>query len=151
MRKLDIETKLLQGTYQESKQAKPVGIDNLERSPKPPSGYPPHLQKQWQDRCLDLKNHGYLSKAFIPHLKLYFDWIMIYEDARSALMAEGLTVQMEGSKKQMRVIRNPNLDTMNLAMAWITKISEKFGFSPLDIQKIPPVNIIKQDTNSLLK
>jgi phage terminase small subunit len=151
MRKIDIETKVIQGTYQPSRDNKPVSMDRLERTPKPPPGYPPHLQKLWQDRCQDLKNHGYLSKAFMQNLKLMFDWVMVYEEARNALLLEGLTIEKEGSKKQMRLIRNPNLDTMNLAMTWITKISEKFGFTPVDFLKLPPVNIEKQNTKSLLK
>jgi phage terminase small subunit len=152
MRKLDIQTKILQGTYDPSKERESPSFDSLERSPKCPPHYPPHIQKMWQDRCTDLKQHGYLVKAFLPSLRLLCDWFIIYEEARASVIAGGLTLETEGSKKQMRVIKNPNIDTMHQAMSWIVKLSEKFGFSPLDILKIPPVHHKeKTDKNSLLK
>jgi P27 family predicted phage terminase small subunit len=152
MRKLDTDTKILQGTYEANKEGfEPVEYRERKHMPKPKEEWPPRIKKIWDDRCLDLKNSGYLVNAFVPSLVMYCDWLSIYYDAVDSVNREGYVVQKEGSQGQTYPIVNPSLAVMDMASKWIDKINQKFGFTPLDVQRIPVVRKAEESDTSLLK
>lgn len=152
MRELPREVKEMQGTYEPSKEgATPVQYDQYERVPTPPDDYPPQVQKIWTERCYDLKNSGYLVKAFMPTLRAYCDWWSVYFGAYELIKTQGFVIPEEGSQGQIKNVVNPAFQVMDKAMKHIESINSKYGFTPLDIQKIPVVRKAEESSESLLK
>jgi P27 family predicted phage terminase small subunit len=152
MRQISRETKEIQGTYEPSRDGlEPVKYDQYERVPTPPDDYPPNVQKIWTERCYDLKQSGYLTKAFMPTLRAYCDWWAIYFDAYSMVKTNGFVIPEEGSQGQIKNVVNPAFQVMDKAMKHIESINSKFGFTPLDIQKIPVIRQVNESEGNLLK
>jgi len=152
MRQLPKEVKELQGTYEPSREGfDAVQYDQYERVPTPPDDYPPNVQKIWTERCYDLKNAGYLTKAFMPTLRAYCDWWSVYFQALAMIKNDGFIVSEQGSQGQTKNTLNPAFQVMDKAMKHIESINSKFGFTPLDVQKIPVIRKAEENTQSLLK
>jgi P27 family predicted phage terminase small subunit len=152
MRKLPQEVKEIQGTFEPSKEGfDPVSYEQYERIPNTPDKYPPDVQKIWLERCMDLKNAGYLARAFMPTLRAYCDWWMIYFQALESIKAQGFIIEEQGSQGQTKNQVNPAFQVMDKAMRHIESINSKFGFTPLDIQKIPVIKKAEDASESLLK
>jgi P27 family predicted phage terminase small subunit len=152
MRQLPKEVKEIQGTYEASREGfNPVEYDQYERIPAPPKKWPPDVEKIWRERCYDLKNSGYLARAFVPTLEAYCDWWGIYFDAYNMVKTQGAIIAEEGSQGQMKNVVNPAFQVMDKAMKHIESINSKYGFTPLDIQKIPVIRKAEENVDSLLK
>lgn len=151
MRELPKEQKEMQGTYEASREGlEPVEYDEYERTPSAPSEWPPSIQKIWLDRCADLKKAGYLVKAFMPHLKRYCFAILQAEEAESMLLRDGFITEEIGTKGQTYAVPSKWLAVLAEANKVMDRVGAKFGFTPLDVQKIP---VVKKEVNveSLLK
>lgn len=151
MRELPKEVKEMQGTYEPSREGlEPVEFDGYERIPTAPAEWPPNIQKLWMDRCADLKKAGYLVKAFMPHLKRYCFAVLQAEEAERMLLDEGFVTEETGTNKQIYKVPSKWLSVLDNANKVIDRIGAKFGFTPLDVQKIP---VVKKEVNveSLLK
>jgi P27 family predicted phage terminase small subunit len=152
MRSISKEQKEIQGTYEPSREGEPsVEFDRYEINPAAPKGWPPQIQKIWSDRCQDLKNTGYLAKAFIPLLRRYCFAILQAEEAEKHLLDEGFTVIEYGTEGQQYEVMSKWINVLDNANKTIERIGAKFGFSPLDIQKIPVVQKKEGKELSLLK
>lgn len=152
MRQISQEQKELQGTYEPSKETPPpVEYDDYERVPSAPDGWPPSIQKLWSDRCTDLKKAGYLVKAFIPGLRRYCFAVLQAEEAERHLLDEGFVTEEVGTKGQVYEVMNKWVTVLDNANKTIEKYGAKFGFSPLDIQKIPVVRKDEGPVMNLLK
>lgn len=139
MRAISKEVKEKQGTYEPSKEGEDaVEYTQYEINPMAPREFPPHIQKLWSDRCQDLKNAGYLMKAFMAPLKSYCFAVMAADEAQKALIVDGF-IDSEGRVSRWVSV----LETANKA---IVLYGSKFGFTPLDLQKIPA---IKKEDKSL--
>lgn len=141
----------MQGTYEPSKEGlDPVEYDEYERVPTAPKDWPPEIQKIWMDRCYDLKKAGYLVKAFMPPLKRYCFALLQAEEAEKMLLGEGFVTEEIGTNKQVYKIPSKWLAVLDNANKVIDRFGAKFGFTPLDVQKIP---VVKKEVNveSLLK
>jgi P27 family predicted phage terminase small subunit len=154
MRPKTKEEKEMQGTFEPSKE--PLESVNLgewdgERLPASPDGWPPPIQKIWNERCRDLKNTGYLTKAFIPLLRRYCFAILQAEKAESYLISEGFVTIERGSEGQEYEVVSKWVNVLDNANKTIERIGAKFGFSPLDVQKIPAVKKAEGREMSLIK
>jgi phage terminase small subunit len=139
------EEKEMQGTYEPSKEAADaVEYELYERIPIAPRDWPPVAQKIWEDRCRDLKAAGYLAKAMIPGLRRYCFAVYMAEVAERMILENDFGEH--GFIKQRAWLGV--LESSNKA---ILQFGSKFGFTPLDVQKIPMVKKEADKTMSLLK
>lgn len=154
MRAKTKEEKEMQGTYEPSKE-QPEAIElaawDADRMPASPEGWPPHIQKVWNDRCKDLKSIGYLTKAFIPLLRRYCFAILQAEEAERHLLSEGFTTIERGTEGQEYEVMSKWINVLDNANKTIERLGAKFGFSPLDVQKIPALQKKEGKEMSLLK
>lgn len=153
MRQLPKEVKEMQGTLEPSREdISPVELEvwDGERMPAADSKWPPNIQEIWNKRCKELFKAGYLAKAFLPHLKRYCFALMAAEQAEENLIDNGFIEETIGTKGQ--VYRSVAIDftVWEKSIKIMDSIGSKFGFTPLDIQKIPVIEK-KQETMSLLK
>lgn len=151
MRPKTKEEKENQGTYEPSRDVEdPVEYDKYEISPIAPREWPPNIQKLWLDRCNDLKKAGYLVRAFIAPLRRYCFAVLQAEEAEKRLLEEGFTTIEIGGKGQQYEVISKWVMVLDNANKTIDRFGAKFGFSPLDVQKIP---IVRKEVNeqSLLK
>jgi len=119
MRPKTKEEKEMQGTFEPSKEApEPMYLSEWdgERLPASPGGWPTSIQSIWNDRCRDLKNTGYLTKAFLPLLRRYCFAILQAEKAESQLISEGFVTFERGSEGQEYEV------VSKWVMCWITRI-----------------------------
>jgi phage terminase small subunit len=152
MRAKTQEEKELAGTFEPSKEGlEPVDYDAFERIPTPPGDWPPNIQKIWMDRCNDLKKAGYLMKAFIPPLRRYCFAILQAEKAEQMLLSDGFIGHEIGTKGQVYEIPSKWIQVLDNANKTIDRFGAKFGFTPLDVQKIPIVRKEADKGMSLLK
>jgi phage terminase small subunit len=152
MRAKTKELKEMQGTYEPSKEGiEPVEYGVYERIPTAPDGWPPEAQKIWMDRCSDLKQAGYLVKAMMAPLRRYCFAVYQAEEAEKRLMEEGFTSVEIGTKGQTYEVINKWVLVMDNANKTIDKFGAKFGFTPLDVHKIPKIEKDKGTEMSLLK
>jgi P27 family predicted phage terminase small subunit len=154
MRPKTKEEKELQGTFEPSKEpleSVELAEWDAERMPNAPDGWPPHMQKLWNDRCKDLKNTGYLTKAFIPLLRRYCFAILQAEKAEGYLLTDGFVVEERGTEGQVYEVMSKWINVLDNANKTIERIGAKFGFSPLDVQKIPAIQKKEGKEMSLLK
>jgi phage terminase small subunit len=151
MREISREEKEMRGTYEASREGiEPVELAKYEINPPANSDWPPNIQKIWRDRCQDLKTAGYLVKAFMPHLERYCFAILQAEKAEEMLLSDGFIVEEIGTKGQVYTVPSKWLSVLDQANKVIDRIGAKFGFTPLDVQKIPVVRKeVKEE--SLLK
>lgn len=157
MRPKTQEEKEMQGTFEPSKEIESVELDNWDgqRMPAAPDGWPPSIQKIWNDRCKDLFKAGYLAKAFLPHLKRYCFAILQADEAEERLSSEGFMAVVKikdnfGKVTTMTTEKpSPWLAVLDQANKTIDKVGSKFGFTPLDIQKIPVVKKAQNDEGLL--
>ena len=140
----------MQGTYEPSKEGiEAVEYDTYERVPVCPDGWPPSIQKLWTDRCNDLKKSGYLVKAFMAPLRRYCFAVMQAEEAEKQLIESGY-IETVFTEKGEYTKPSDWIKILDNANKTILSFGAKFGFSPLDIQKIPVIEKPKE-TMSLLK
>lgn len=143
MRAKTKEEKEMQGTYEPSKEGlEPVEYEGYERIPRAPQDWPPAAQKIWMDRCADLKSAGYLAKAMMAPLRRYCFAVYMAETAEKMILEDGEYGFI--TKKQWFFV-------LSEANKTIDKFGAKFGFTPLDIQKVPVVKKEKSAEMSLLK
>lgn len=151
MRQISKEIKEIQGTYEPSREPEePVEFDKYEINPVAPKEWPPNIQKLWMDRCNDLKRSGYLVKAFMPHLKRYCFAVLQAEEAEKQLISNGFVNIEIGTKGQEYEVVSKWVTVLDNANKAIDRIGSKFGFTPLDVQKIPAVKK-EESPMSLLK
>lgn len=143
----------MQGTFEASREVETVELEEWdgERMPACPAGWPYPLQSFWNDRCHDLKKAGYLAKVCLEPLRRYCWAVWMAREAEKSLMDEGFIVEEIGTKGQVYRVPNPMLAVMSEATKVIDKYGSKFGFSPLDVQKIPAVQKKEGKELSLLK
>lgn len=154
MRAKTQDDKELQGTFEPSKEGlESVELENWDgvRMPAASSEWPPNIQEIWNQRCKDLFKAGYLAKAFLPHLRRYCFALMQAEEAEEKLMLSGFVIMKVDVKGNTQEIVSPWLYVLDNANKMMDKIGAKFGFTPLDIQKIPIVKQKEKSDTSLLK
>lgn len=153
MRAKTKEEKEMQGTFEPSREVESVQLEEWdgERLPACPAGWPYPLQSFWNDRCRDLKNAGYLAKAVLEPLRRYCWAAWMAREAEKAIAEEGFIIDEIGTKGQVYKVPNPMLSVLSEATKVIDKYGAKFGFSPLDVQKIPAVQRKEGKEMSLLK
>jgi P27 family predicted phage terminase small subunit len=153
MRPKTKEEKEMQGTYEPSREAESMQLEEWdgERMPASPAGWPYPLQSFWNDRCKDLKNAGYLAKACLEPLRRYCWAVWMAREAEKSLSEEGFIIEEIGTKGQVYRVPNPSLAVLSEATKVIDKYGAKFGFSPLDVQKIPIAQKKEGKEMSLLK
>lgn len=153
MRQISKKTKEMQGTYEPSKETDSIRLQEWDASKMPaaPTGWPPGIQRLWNDRCKDLYAAGYLAAAFLPLLRRYCFAIMQAEEAEKHLLDEGFTTIEIGTKGQQYEVMSKWINVLDNANKTIERIGTKFGFSPLDVQKIPAIEKKKGNERSLIK
>jgi P27 family predicted phage terminase small subunit len=152
MRQISKDQKEIQGTFEASREGEdPVEYSRYEINPSAPKEWPPNIQKIWVDRCNDLKLSGYLAKAFIPLLRRYCFAILQAEEAEKNLLSEGFVTIEKGTMGQQYEVVSKWVQVLDNANKTIERIGAKFGFSPLDVQKIPVIEKKEGKEMSLLK
>lgn len=152
MRAKPKELKEMQGTYEPSKEGlDPVEYGAYERIPTAPEKWPLEAQKIWMDRCQDLKQSGYLVKAMIAPLRRYCFAVFQAEMAEKHLIDEGFTETKISTEGHPYEATSKWLSVLDNANKTIEKFGSKFGFTPLDIQKIPKIEKDKGAEMSLLR
>ena len=157
MRKLDRETKQLQGTFEPSKEIEAVELTewNVSRMPMADKNWPPRIQKLWNDRCKDLQAAGYLTSAFLVGLKQYCFAVMMAQEAQYKLMDDaddgGFVVKEIGTEGQVYYVPSKWLTVLEKAEKTIDRYEKKFGFTPYDSSKIPKVKKIETSSENLLE
>jgi phage terminase small subunit len=153
MRQISKEVKEIQGTFEPSKEGfEPVALElwDGQRMPAADSKWPPNIQEIWNLRCKELFKAGYLAKSFLPRLKRYCFAIMAAEEAEENLFSGGFIEESIGTKGQVYRSVSPWFSIWEKAVKEMDAVSSRYGFSPLDIQKIPVIEK-KQDKDSLIK
>ena len=153
MRPISKEQKEMQGTDEPSKDVESVRFEEWDgqRMPSCPAGWPYPLQSFWNDRCHDLKNAGYLAKGVLEPLRRYCWAVWMAREAEEHISDEGFITEEVGTKGQVYRVQNPWLNVLSEATKVIDKYGAKFGFSPLDVQKIPAVKKTGGSEMSLLR
>jgi phage terminase small subunit len=154
MRAKTKEEKEMQGTFEPSKEgpeAVELAVWDADRMPAAPEGWPANIQKLWNDRCKDLSATGYLVKAFIPFLRRYCFAILQAEKAEENLLRDGFVTIERGSEGQAYEVVSKWVNVLDNANKTIERIGAKFGFSPLDVHRIPAVKKKEAAEMSLLK
>jgi phage terminase small subunit len=158
MRAKTKEEKEMQGTYEPSKEGlEPVEYGVYERIPTAPANWPLEAQKIWMDRCADLKQSGYLVKAMIAPLRRYCFAVYQAEFAEKKIME--MNDNDEPSFTETRIsteghsyeVLSKWIMVLDNATKTMERLGSKFGFTPLDIQKIPKIEKEKATEMSLLK
>lgn len=152
MRAKTKEEKEMAGTFEPSREGEDaVEYGKYEINPSAPRDWPANIQRIWSDRCRDLKDSGYLAKAFIPLLRRYCFAVLQAEMAEKKLLSEGFVTIEIGTQGQQYEVVSKWVAVLDLANKTIERIGAKFGFSPLDVQKIPAVEKKQAVEMSLLK
>lgn len=154
MRPIPEKTKIAQGTFEPSRENfDPVEYDawDGERMPAAPKEWPPRIQNIWNERCHDLNKAGYLTRAFLPALRRYCFAVLQAEEAEEKLLAAaadggGFVTTETGTHGQVYDVTSKWLFVLDNATKVIEKFGAKFGFTPLDVQKIP---VVKKEEKSL--
>lgn len=141
MRQISKEQKEMQGTFEPSREVESVKLEEWDgqRMPSCPAGWDYPMQSFWNERCKDLKNAGYLARAVLEPLRRYCFAVKMARDAEAKVEEEGCTIEQIGTKGQVYTVKNPALDVLKDANKEIQYWSAHFGFTPLDVQKIPAV------------
>jgi P27 family predicted phage terminase small subunit len=153
MRPKTKEEKELQGTFEPSREPiEPVEYGVYERIPTAPANWPVDAQKIWMDRCQDLKQTGYLVKAMMAPLRRYCFAVYQAEEAERALLEEGFTTLETGTKGQSYEVVSKWVMILDNANKTIERFGAKFGFTPVDVHKVPAIKTEKAGKEmSLLK
>jgi phage terminase small subunit len=152
MRAKTKEEKELTGTYQACRDKEDaIELAKYDINPMSPKIWPLHIQKLWSDRCKDMKNTGYLARAFMPLLRRYCFAVYQAEEAEKHLLDEGFVTLEKGTMGQEYEVVSKWVYVLDNATKTIERISSKLGFSPLDMQKIPAVQKKEGAEMSLLK
>lgn len=146
------EIKEMQGTFEPSKEIESIELTEWDgqRLPAASAEWPPKIQALWNDRCRDLQKAGYLAKAFLTPLRRYCFAVMMAEEAENKLIDEGFVTREVGTKGQEYEVTSKWVAVLSEANKTIDRVGAKFGFTPLDMQKIPVVEKPKE-TMSLLR
>jgi P27 family predicted phage terminase small subunit len=151
MRAKTKEEKEFQGTFEPSKEAlEPVQLTAYERVPTAPDYFSLEVQKLWMDTCTELKKTGYLMRVFIPQLESYCYAVQRRNEAIEMLNQQGLVITKMTTNASVQAV-NPYLDVLERANKEIVKFGEKYGLTPLDVQKIPAVKKAEGKEMSLFK
>lgn len=139
MRQISKEQKEMQGTLEPSREVESMKLEEWDgqRMPAAPAGWDYPMQSFWNDRCKDLKNAGYLAKAVLEPVRRYCVAVKHARDAEASIMEDGYTIEQIGTKGQVYTVKNPMLDVLKDANKEIQYWTARFGFTPLDVQKIP--------------
>jgi phage terminase small subunit len=152
MRQKPKEEKEKQGTYEPSKEGlEPVEYETYERIPTAPPDWPVEAQKIWMDRCQDLKISGYLVKAMMAPLRRYCFAVYQAEHAEKMLIYGGFTTLEKGTMGQEYEVVSKWVNVLDNANKVIDRFGAKFGFTPLDVHKIPAIQKKQGSEMSLLK
>ena len=150
MRKKSKDLKEMQGTYEPSKEGlEAVEYDIYERTPSAPANWPPNIRKIWEERCADLKRSGYMVKAFMVPLHRYCFAVMQAMRAEEQLISGGFVIIIHNESGSYEK-PSPWLSVLDQANKTIERIGAKFGFTPLDVQKIPVIKKVESGEESLL-
>ncbi len=142
----------MQGTFEPSKEpVDAVEYGVYERIPTAPANWPVEAQKIWMDRCQDLKQTGYLVKAMMAPLRRYCFAVYQAEAAETKLLEEGFTSIETGTHGQSYEVISKWVMVLDNANKTIERLGGKFGFTPLDVHKIPAIKKEKGAEMSLLK
>jgi P27 family predicted phage terminase small subunit len=151
MRAISQEVKEQQGTFEPSKEPlDPIQLQQYERNPASPEGWPPRIQKVWNDLCTDLKKAGYLARVFIPGLRVYCFALLQRDEAEHKLLEEGFVIT-KTTITSTTDVPSPWLSVLDQANKTIERFGAKYGLTPLDVQKIPAVKREEGKEMSLLK
>lgn len=132
------EVKIMQGTFKPSRaNLDGLEFELLERNPSVPDGWPLPAQIIWRDVCTWLKSVGYLCKAYVPLIEEYSWAYYRCQVAREKLITEPDSTRWEK-------IMDNNSKKME-------RLTTKFGFSPMDSQKIMPRVEIDSEAYALFK
>jgi P27 family predicted phage terminase small subunit len=153
MRKLDKETKEIQGTLEASREVDPVEMPlwDGQRLPAANKIWPPHIQEEWNRLCRDLQSAGYLARSFLNPLKRYCFAIMLAEEAEMMLTSGDIVEEGEGSQKQTIYKVSEWMKVWKDANRTMLEFGREFGLTPLAASKIPKVVKDKKDDESLLE
>lgn len=143
----------MQGTYEPSKEAESISIQQYSGvyMPKCPAGWPPRVQKLWNDQCKYLQSMGYLNGSFLVGLRQYCFAVMMADEAQKKLIDEGYVTQETGDKGQVYEVVSKWLTVLEKAQKTISVYEAKFGFTPLEASKIPAVKKEVKNEESLLE
>ena len=151
MRAKTKEEKEIAGTYQACREGEDaIEFAKMAINPPAPKEWPESIQKMWSERCNDLKNTSYLSKAFLPMLRRFCFAVYQAELAEKKLMEEGFVTVEFGSEGQQYEVVSKWVVVLDNANKTIDKFGSKFGLSPMDSFKIPKL-VKEQKTMTLLK
>jgi P27 family predicted phage terminase small subunit len=151
MRAIPQEVKEQQGTFEPSKEPlDPIQLQQYERNPAAPDGWPPRIQKTWNDLCTDLKKAGYLARVFIPGLRVYCFALLQRDEAEGKLLEDGF-ISTKLTQSGSVDVPSPWLSVLDQANKTIERFGAKYGLTPLDVQKIPAVKKDEVKEMSLLK
>jgi phage terminase small subunit len=153
MRAISQEEKEKQGTYEPSKEIDSLKLPEWDGSKMPaaPSKWPYPIQKLWNERCKDLSAAGYLASAFLPALKEYCYYVLMAEEAREKLDEEGFIENKMTAEGLPYETISKWVSIREIAVKGMERIGARYGFTPLDVQKIPAVKKDDSKTMSLLK
>lgn len=134
------EMKKLQGTYEASRDIDTLSLPEWDgkKMPAAPDGWPYPIKSLWNERCHDLNKSGYLSPAFLALLRRYCFAVYQAQEAETKWIEEG----MDSKSKWLIVLEN--------ATKTMERIGAKFGFTPLDANKIP-AKVKDEFSNPLIK
>lgn len=152
MRPISKEQKEIQGTYEASREGEEsVQYMKYAINPTAPDEWPAHIQKLWYDRCQDLKEAGYLMKAVIPLLRKYIFYILMADEAEKHLLDEGFIENKMTAEGIPYETISKWVSIHETGAKGMERIGARFGWSPLDVHKIPAVKKDDGKTMTLLK
>ena len=135
MRELSKDEKEMRGTFEPSKEIESVSFNEVARF-YAPDGWPEQARAIFLDICRILKPAGYLQNAMYIEIRE----LAINEHFRRLAEAD-LILNREDKKA---------LNRLDVHGKVVRSICKSFGFTPLDVQKIPVVKK-EVDGESLLK
>jgi hypothetical protein len=132
MRALPQETKEMQGTFEASREGfDPVSYDAFEKAPNVPTEWPIEAQTIWRDVWAVMKSGNYMSKGFVMMVRALC-WAVYRRQ-----IAEEKLLKFPADKDWEKIM-DTNTKT-------VERICTKFGFSPVDMYKVPVIKRDKQN------
>jgi phage terminase small subunit len=152
MRPISKGIKEQQDTYEPSREQDSLRLPEWKGSKMPAADdkWPPGIQRLWNERCKDLSKAGYLTSAFLTALKEYCNYVEMADEAMSNLHEHGFIEYKMTAEGIAYEAISKWVTLREIAVKGMERIGARYGFTPLDAQKIPAVQK-EENTLSLLK
>ena len=145
--KKPIEAHKYEGTYRDDRHSGTLEGQVLSIAPRVPGSLKDEGKKEWQRISKLLVRDNLLTDYDLKNLELYCMQFDIIYEANESIREKGVLM-----KGQNTTIKNPAWQILKESIEIVRKISEKYGFTPVDrakvnVQKVEEVDELQDILN----